>query len=896
MIRHISRSVTLRLHHWFKRLVALTGLPLLLCLAVEAAPPELQTQGNQIVVKSTGAPIRLVGVNIPSLGWGNGEYLSESVDAAYWEWRANIIRLPISQSHWLGPNQVTYREIVDDVIQQISDYSMYVIFDLHEFHKPTNTNLTFWLDAADRYKNNPAVLFGLFNEPNNLGGWDAWLNGTTNQPGMQDLLDTVRSTGANNIVLVGGSDYAYDLSGVFDGYVLTDTTNGNGVVYDAHLYPLKSYWQSRVGNIGQEHPILLGEIGHPGGTSFLGYSIDDEFSWVPQAMDWVNSHNFHWTAWSLHPTASPNMINSWDFTPTSFWGAAAIAHMHANSNPSAERVIGGTVIGTTGTRTEPLSGVLTDWKYGAVTPFNGGFSTYFDGATADGAWTGLDLITPQRITRIEYMPRKAYGSRMVGGVFEASNTADFSSDVTTLYTITNSPDDSGLIYTSAIINNTNTFRYIRYVGPDGAYCNVSALLFYTGDGIADTSAGEDVIVDNADGSGLHTVGTWLSSTGTSGYNASNYWHDNNSYKGQKSVRFTPNLASYGDYEVFARWTASANRASNVPVDIIHGHGTAFDQIDQKINGGDWISLGVFPFGAGTSASLLMGNTNTDGYVVADAVRFVKITDDIIIDNSNAYGLHAVGNWRISSGSGYNGYARHDENTDKGNKSMRFTPDISIADDYEVFLRWTAHPNRASNVPVDIISSQTGTTTVTINQQQNGDIWHSLGTYPLGTGTDNSVLIRTNNTNGYVIADAVRFIRDTATEYIIDNTESTYVTLNGSWSSSTSTSGYFGSNYLHDNNSGKGSKSVQFTPNLAKAATYEVFARWTAYTNRASNVPVDINYNGGNTTVTIDQKQDHNQWISLGSYSFSTGTAGTITFRNDGTNGYVIVDAVRLVEQ
>ncbi|HBR95467.1 MAG TPA: hypothetical protein DEA90_15000, partial [Opitutae bacterium] len=112
MIRHISRSVTLRLHHWFK---ALTGLPLLLCLAVEAAPPELQTQGNQIVVKSTGEPIRLVGVNIPSLGWGYGENLSASVDAAYWEWRANIIRLPISQSHWLGPNQVTYREIVDDV-------------------------------------------------------------------------------------------------------------------------------------------------------------------------------------------------------------------------------------------------------------------------------------------------------------------------------------------------------------------------------------------------------------------------------------------------------------------------------------------------------------------------------------------------------------------------------------------------------------------------------------------------------------------------------------------------------------------------------------------------------------------------------------------------------------
>ncbi|WP_455769031.1 hypothetical protein [Micromonospora zamorensis] len=34
----------------------------------------------------------------------------------------------------------------------------------------------------------------------------------------------------------------------------------------------------------------------------------------------------------------------------------------------------------------------------------------------------------------------------------------------------------------------------------------------------------------------------------------------------------------------------------------------------------------------------------------------------------------------------------------------------------------------------------------------------LGTYPFTAGTDGSVLIRTEDTNGHVVADAVRFVR------------------------------------------------------------------------------------------------------------------------------------------
>jgi len=134
-----------------------------------AAPPELKTLGNQVVVKSTGTPIRLVGVNIPSLDWSNGENLAESVSKAIASWHSNVLRLPVDQANWNASE--AYRVIVDGVITQASDAGVYVILDLHEYEYPKAASITFWNNAANRYKNNPAVLFGLLNEPHGTT-WD----------------------------------------------------------------------------------------------------------------------------------------------------------------------------------------------------------------------------------------------------------------------------------------------------------------------------------------------------------------------------------------------------------------------------------------------------------------------------------------------------------------------------------------------------------------------------------------------------------------------------------------------------------------------------------------------------------------------------------------------------
>ena len=151
--------------------------------------------------------------------------------------------------------------------------------------RPRQEHADFWKDAAARYKDHPAVLFDLFNEPHGTT-WEVWRDGgfvaekkkagdedafTTAEEkakaakgfqaiGMQALLDAVRATGAQNIVLVGGLDCAYDLSGIAKGFALEEK-GGNGIIYSTHIYPWKKGWQEKVLVVADKYPILVGEVG-----------------------------------------------------------------------------------------------------------------------------------------------------------------------------------------------------------------------------------------------------------------------------------------------------------------------------------------------------------------------------------------------------------------------------------------------------------------------------------------------------------------------------------------------------------------------------------------------------------------------------------------------------------
>jgi len=229
----------------------------------------LHVAGN-VLQDPSGNTVVLRGVDIASLEWAYaGEHITSSFDVALNTWHANYIRLPLNQDFWFGyvysPTQnpehgASYRQIVDDAIAYASARNAYVWLDLHwsdtgqwgaykgQHQMPDDHSTTFWQDVATRYANNPAVLFGLYNEPHveNMSypnAWSLWRNGgniteagtTYHTPGLQGLLNTVRGTGATNVVLAGGNGWAGDLSGITGGYALSDSAEN--LAYDIHLYP-----------------------------------------------------------------------------------------------------------------------------------------------------------------------------------------------------------------------------------------------------------------------------------------------------------------------------------------------------------------------------------------------------------------------------------------------------------------------------------------------------------------------------------------------------------------------------------------------------------------------------------------------------------------------------------
>lgn len=313
---------------------------------------------------------------------------------------------------------------------------------------------------------------------------------------------------------------------------------------------------------------------------------------------------------------------------------------------------------------------------------------------------------------------------------------------------------------------------------------------------------------------------------------------------------------------------SANSpAYNNPVLPWDGEGDDFDnQVFGPLRGYNSLGLGVGP------ATLILDDTDTTGVAIA-------------------------GSWTSStSTSGYFGSDYlSDGNTGKGTKSVTYTPTIPASGLYAVYAWWTAGTNRATNTPVSVVHAA-GTANLTVDQTANGGKWVLLGTYSFNAGTAGSITLSNTGTTGYVIADAVKLVDVTPAEVVMDDADASGVTITGAWTSSTFDPNYYGTDYLHDGNTGKGAKSVTFTPTLPVAGSYEVFARWTAGSNRASNTPIAIAYVGGTANVQVDQRSNGGVWVSLGIYSFAAGTGGSVTIGTTGTTGYVIADAVRFVEQ
>ena len=107
--------------------------------------------------------------------------------------------------------------------------------------------------------------------------------------------------------------------------------------------------------------------------------------------------------------------------------------------------------------------------------FDENLTTYFDASSGNGDYAGLDLGSAKVVTGISFAPRSGYAGRMVGGIFQGSDSAAFDGSVTNLYTVTSAPR-SGVLTTVSVASLV-PFRYLRYLAPDGSHGNIAELRF-----------------------------------------------------------------------------------------------------------------------------------------------------------------------------------------------------------------------------------------------------------------------------------------------------------------------------------------------------------------------------------------------------------------------------------
>lgn len=156
--------------------------------------------------------------------------------------------------------------------------------------------------------------------------------------------------------------------------------------------------------------------------------------------------------------------------------------------------------------------------------------------------------------------------------------------------------------------------------------------------------------------------------------------------------------------------------------------------------------------------------------------------------------------------------------------------------------------------------------------------------------------------GYFPDGSLSSHSDTAAQQpvtIVDNADTWQTAIVGTWSTATSGTNMYGTNYRTHAAAAAGttgaadSFSWKVTPDVGGA--FDVYVSCPVRTDATTAATYTVNHTAGASTKTVNQKActAATPWIKLGSYSFSGGTTKTIVLK-PATSGVVSADALKLV--
>jgi len=279
-----------------------------------------------------------------------------------------------------------------------------------------------------------------------------------------------------------------------------------------------------------------------------------------------------------------------------------------------------------------------------------------------------------------------------------------------------------------------------------------------------------VLIDNLDASEVSTVGMvqGTNSRCLSDAHAGGFIESGTNL-GNSNVTFSFNPPVDGCYQVEeyhpgSNGACSLSLSTRVAVDIEYCRGgNARAVLDQSVAGGDWTSLGRFPFYAGHQGRITLSSADGDRaqcndgscIFVADAVRFRWLAPaceenlvSVLMDNLDRSEVSAVG-----MGQGTNPHCLSDAHaggffegsTDLHNASATFTFNPHVDGCYQV---QEYHPGRnalcshslAKNVAVDIDYCAGQQARAFVDQSVGGGQWTTLGRFPFYRGQQGRITL------------------------------------------------------------------------------------------------------------------------------------------------------------
>lgn len=126
--------------------------------------------------------------------------------------------------------------------------------------------------------------------------------------------------------------------------------------------------------------------------------------------------------------------------------------------------------------------------------------------------------------------------------------------------------------------------------------------------------------------------------------------------------------------------------------------------------------------------------------------------------------------------------------------------------------------------------------------------------------------------------------------LLDNGQAGFST-SGTWSTST-TAGCYGADSRYANVGA--AATATWTKALPQAGFYDVYAWWTAGSNRATSARFDVTHAGGTTGVNKNQTQGGGGWNLIGRFQFGTTGVVALNAAQSSGNSVAMADAVRFV--